>query len=428
MRSRLFARHRAAAIAALSITALALHASPGHAEDVTINFLHAQQERTYGPVIQAFEKANPGIKVREQRVPFDQLNAQVQARIGAGDDSIDLYGVDEPRVPALAKRGLLMDLSAQKALVVDKTTPEAVAATSTDGKLYALPQWTSTQLLFYNKDLLAKAGVTPPSADPAQRMTWDQLLANAKKAQAAGAKYGVAFEQVDRYYQLQPLFESSGAGSGLTGPGLLTPAVNTDKWVQTMAWYGDLYKNGLSPRGVTPEQMGSLFVNGQIAYFIGGPWNFYDFAKAGNLKWSIAPHPYFAGGKPVTPTDSWAVGISPHSKHANEALKFALFMTIDDQGALLSTQTNPLPPANKTAFERHVTEETKLGGDSTAPYATLLPYELKNTAISRPRTVGYVAFEEIMNKAFSDVRNGADPKQTLERANNQLKAMFARLK
>ena len=236
MRSRLFTPRLAVMLVALGATAAALHAAPSRAEDVTINFLHAQNERTYGPVIEAFEKANPGIKVREQRVPFDQLNAQVQARIGAGDDSIDLYGVDEPRVPALAKRGLLMDLSAQKNLVVEKTTPEAVAATSTDGKLYALPQWTSTQLLFYNKDLLAKAGITPPSADPAHRMTWDQLLADAKKVQAAGAKYGVAFEQVDRYYQLQPLFESSGAGSGLTGPGLLTPAVNTEKWVQTMTW------------------------------------------------------------------------------------------------------------------------------------------------------------------------------------------------
>lgn len=413
-------------IAAASLTML--HAAPSRAEDVTINFLHAQQERTYGPVIEAFEKANPGIKVREQRVPFDQLNAQVQARVGAGDDSIDLYGVDEPRVPALSKRGLLMDLSAQKALVTEKTTPEAVAATSANGKLYALPQWTSTQLLFYNKDLLAKAGITPPSADTAHRMTWDQLLADAKKAQGAGAKYGIAFEQVDRYYQLQPLFESSGAGSGLTGAGLLTPAVNTEKWVKTMTWYGDLYKNGLAPRGVSPEQMGSLFVNGQIAYFVGGPWNFFDFAKASNLKWSIAPHPSFADGKPVTPTDSWAVGISPHSKHPNEALKFAMYMTIDDQGALLSTQTNPLPPANKAAFDRHVSEETKLAGDSTSPYAAILPYELKNTAVSRPRTVGYVAFEEIMNKAFSDVRNGADPKQTLDRANDQLKAMFARLK
>jgi multiple sugar transport system substrate-binding protein len=173
--------------------------------------------------------------------------------------------------------------------------------------------------------------------------------------------------------------------------------------------------------------MSPLFLNGQIAYYVAGPWNFFDFGKASNLKWGIAPHPYFAGGKPVTPTDSWAVGISPHSKHPAEALKFALYMTIDDEGALLSTAANPLPPANKAAFVKNVEEQTKLGGEATAPYGQILSYELENTAVSRPRTIGYVAFEEVMNKAFSDVRNGADPKQTLDRAEQQLKAAFARL-
>jgi len=408
--------------------AAALSMTSAMAEDVTINFLHSENERTYKPVVEAFEKANPGIKIREQIVPFDQLNAQIQARIGAGDDSIDIYGADEPRVPALAKRGLLKDVSSEIEKVTAATTPQAVSATTADGKLYALPQWTSTQMLFYNKDLLEKAGIEMPSADPAKRLTWDQLLVNARKAQEAGAKYGFGFEQVDRYYQLQPLFESSGAGSGLTGDDLLTPDVNSPKWVETMAWYGDLYKTGLSPRGVPAEQMSPLFLNGQIAYFVAGPWNFLDFGKSETLKWGIAPHPYFADGKPVTATDSWAVGISPHSKHPEEALKFASYLTINDEGALLTTAANPLPPANKAAFAKNVETQTKLGGEATAPYGTLLAHELSTTSVSRPRTVGYVAFEEVMNKAFSDVRNGADPKQTLDRAEKQLKATFSRLK
>lgn len=413
----------------VAVTLCSVLMSVAQAQQVTITFLHVQSENTYTSVIQAFEKANPGIRIREQRVPFDQLNSQVQARVGAGDDSIDLYGVDEPRVPALVKRGLLLDLSAQKSEVVEKTTPQAVAATSVGDKLYALPQWTSTQVLFFNKNLLAKAGLQPPSADPSKRLTWDVLLADAKKAQGAGAKFGFGFDQVDRYYQLQPLFESSGAGSGLIGPGLLTPDVNSPQWVKTMAWYGNLYKTGLSPRGVTPEQMPSLFLNGQLAYFLGGPWNFAAFSQASDrLKWAIASHPYFADGKPVTPTDSWAVGINPHSKHQAEALKFAMFMTLDDDGALLSTEMNPLPPANKLAFERYLQEQTKLGGNSTATYANLLRYELKNTAISRPRTIGYVSFEDVMNKAFSDVRNGADANQTLDRAQSQLKSLFSRMR
>ena len=402
--------------------------APASAEGVTINFLNSERPDVYAPVIAEFERRNPGITVRDQSVPFEQLNAQVQARVGAGDSSVDVYGVDEPRVPALASRKLLVDLSALRGQVEAAATPQAVAATSYGGKLYALPEWTSTQVLFYNRDLLAKAGIAPPSSDPAQRMTWDTLLADAKKVQAAGAKWGFGFDQVDRYYQLQPLFESSGAGPGLTGDRLLTPDVNSAKWVKTMAWYGDLTASGLAPRGITPQQMPDLFQSGQIGFFVGGPWNFRPFGAAAGLHFGIAPHPFFAGGKPVTPTDSWAVGISPHSKHQAEALKFATFMTLDTAGDLLTTAQNPLPPANKAAFTQHVAQVTKAGGASTAPYGPILDYELGNTAVSRPRTTGYVLFEEIMNRAFSDVRNGTAAQPALDRAEGQLKAGFSRLR
>lgn len=396
------------------------------AEDVTINFLNAQAQGTYDAVIADFEKLNPGVKVREQKVPFDALNAQVQARIGAHDSSIDVYGADEPRVPALADRGLLKDLSSMKEQTLAATTPEAVAATSWKDKLYALPEWTSTQLLFYNKDLLQKAGIDPPPADVSKRWTWSELLAAAKKAQAAGAKFGFSFEQVDRYYQLQPLFESTGAGSGLTGPGLLTPDVTNPKFVSTMQWYGSIYADGVAPRGIPPEQIPSLFVNGQLAFMVAGPWNFHAIEQAG-MKFGIAPQPYFDGGKPVTPTDSWAVGISPYSKHTDDAIKFASYITLNDKGALEGTGANPLPPANKAAFEQYVTEQDKAGGEATANYGTILRYELSHTAVSRPRTIGYVIFEEVMNRAFSDVRNGADAKTRLEQAQKQLETNFGRL-
>ncbi len=417
----------ATALAGLLCFAAVSAPSTARADDITINFLNSERPTTYAPVIARFEQLNPSIKVRNQPVPFEQLNAQIQARIGSGDSSIDVFGADEPRVPALASRKLLTDLSAMRDGVVAAAAPQGVQATSYEGRLYALPEWSSTQLLFYNKDILAKAGIEPPSADPAKRMTWEQLVANAGKAKTAGARWGFGFEQVDRYYQLQPLFESDGAGSGLGGDRMLTPDVNSPKWVKTMAWYGDLYSSGLAPRGISPEQMPDVFRNGQLAYFVGGPWNFRDFGASSSLHYGIAAHPYFAGGKPVTPTDSWAVGVSPHSTHPAEALTFATFMTVNTEGALLTTAQNPLPPANKAAFTQYVEQATRVGGATTASYAQILNYEFMHTAVSRPRTVGYVVFEEIMNRAFSDVRNGAAAQGVLDQAEAQLKAAFSRL-
>lgn len=426
---RMPARTSWSAIARLALLgALMTTSAITRAAGVTITFLNSEHPETYQPVIAEFEKENPGITIRDQTVPFDQLNAQVQARIGTGDTSIDVYGVDEPRIPALAARGLLKDLSAVRGQVAAATTPEALAITSYQGRLYALPEWTSTQLLFYNKDLLQKAGVPFPPSDIGRRLTWDQVLADAKAAQKAGARWGVGFEQVDRYYQLQPLFESNGAGSGLTGPDMLTPAIDTANWSKTLDWYGDLYKSGMAARGITPEQMPDLFRDGKLAFLVAGPWNFRAFEKTADLHWGIAPHPYFVNGRPVTPTDSWAVGINPHSTHQAEAMKFALFMTVNTKGDLLTTSQNPLPPANKAAFDQHVRDASAGGGAVTASYGTILGYELQHTAVSRPRTIGYVVFEQIMNRAFSDVRNGADARSELTRTDAQLKTAFSRLR
>src|SRR5262245_12896875 len=84
-------------------------------QDAKIGFLSSQKPGAFDSVIAAFEKANPGIKVQSQNVPFDQLNAQIQARLGAGDTSVDVYTVDEPRVPAYAHKGFLTDLTPMRA-------------------------------------------------------------------------------------------------------------------------------------------------------------------------------------------------------------------------------------------------------------------------------------------------------------------------
>ena len=299
-------------VARLALLGMLTTAGGGaRAADVTITFLNSERPETYQPVIAEFERENPGITVRDQTVPFDQLNAQIQARVGTGDTSIDVYGVDEPRIPALATRGLLKDLSSVRDQVAAATTPEALAITSYKGKLYALPEWTSTQLLFYNKDMLQKAGASLPPSTVAERLNWDQVLATARAAQKAGAQWGIGFEQVDRYYQLQPLFESNLAGSGLTGADMLTPAIDTPGWSKTLNWYRELYASGLAARGITPEQMPDLFRDGKLAFLIAGPWNFRAFEKTAGLHWGIAPHPYFANGKTRDPDRLLGSGHQP---------------------------------------------------------------------------------------------------------------------
>lgn len=389
----------------------------------TLTFVNAQDPGTFDKVIAAFEKANPTIKIKQQAVPFDDLNSTVQSRLGAKDSDIDLYDVDEPRLASFAARGFLEPLDDLKTQAQGKIDPKALQITTYDGKQYALPRWTSTQLLYFNKELLAKAKVNAPSSAPQTRITWEQVTADAQKAKAAGAKNGLIFDQVDRYYQLQPLPASLGGGPGLTGPGLLQPDVSNPAWIQAFTWYHSIFQQGVAPKGVSPEQTPSLFAGGDTAFFAGGPWNAAAFDKDKGVDYGVAPFPTFAQGKPATSTDSWSTGISPFSEHKDAARKFLSYMTIDPAGATLTTSNNI--PVQNEAFQTYL-KDLGAKGARYQQIADIIEYSLANTAVSRPVSAGYVDFESVINKAFADVRNGAEPAARLTQANGEIDRALAK--
>ena len=413
---------RAILVGALALASIAQAQAQAQ---TTINFLGTEDPATFVPVIEAYQATHPDIMIEYQQIPFGSFNAQIESRLGTQDPSIDLFQADTPRVPALASRGYLMDLSAYADQIAAIATKTEQSAVSYQGTYYAFPMWTGTQLLFYNVKLFDAAGLAHPSDDPAKRMTWEETLDLAKKAQAAGAEFGFTFNQVDRYFQLQPLFESIGAGSGLTGDDLMTPDITGEKWVETAKWYQDTFESGISPRGVEPGQMPDLFINGQVAMIYGGLPLVRRFKKADGLEFGIAPVPYFAGGKPVTSTGSWAVGVSPYTTHKDIALDFARFMTLDKAGATKTMEVTSAVPVNQEVYPIYAAKLAELSkglGDA----GRILTYEIQNTAVPRPRSRGYIIFEEIMNRTFADIRNSADVPEALSAASAQLTSALSR--
>lgn len=397
-------------------------------QNVELHFVGYQPASDVQDVVKGFEAAYPTIKINYESVPFAQLNDVLQTRLGSGDTNLDVYTVDQPRVAALVHRNFLMEVQ-NVGDVNQALTPASIEASGMDSKLYSLPISNSTQLLYYNADLLKKAEITPPSTDPAQRWTWEQTVTAAKKAQAAGAKWGLMFEQVDRYYQLQPLFESAGGGSGLSGDQLLTPDITNAGWIKGASFYAQLFNDKVAARGIPPDQITPLFSNGQLAFFIAGPWQLDTFENTKSLNFGVGAHPYFEGGKPVTPTGSWSWGINPKSTHADAARKLLTYASLNASGC---SKANSLKgviagmPANTQSLSDYFTS-TIFQPDNVKGASDLIKYELQHTAVIRPRTIGYIQFEDIIGTALADIRNGTDVKQRLQKASDDLKAAFSRL-
>lgn len=378
-------------------------------------------------VIDAFEKAHPTIDVNYQYVPFDDLNSVLDTRITSKSGDPDVFWVDQPRVPALSARGYLEDLTDQFSDRLDGLVPATVESSSYDGKLWSVPIANSTQVLFYNKDILDAAGITPPGST-GERVTWQQLKELAAQAQASGgADIGLMVGQPDRYYQLEPLPVSAGGGVGVTGDDMLTPDITNDGWVDAMTYYGSLFSDGVSPKGITPEQTDATFLAGKTAFFVEGNWMVPKMQDA-TFAWGAALNPVWEGGDPATPTGSWSLGINPFSKNKEAAAIFIDWMAIDGQGGYGEYRDFAELPANIKGLESYLSGPAFTSSEGGKQSAEVVNEESTTTAVARASTVGYIEFEEIIGRAFSDIANGADPATALAAAETELNGAWKQYK
>lgn len=370
----------------------------------------AWPENQVRPLMDVYEKAT-GVKIAEERLPIDELFKALEVRLTARNALPDVYLVDGPLTASYAIRGHLLDLAPVVGSELGRYVPTTLVQGTWRDKLYSLPLGTSSQLMFYNKKLFAEAGIPLPSADPAKRLTWDELLEIAKKlTKPAISQFGFTFESVNPY-QLLPLPQSRGVkvigDDGFTAAG----HVDSPGMIDVMTWYQQMYQVhkigpvGTFQTGVTQEMFGA----NKLAMFIGGTWNLVGFAKFKDLDYAVAPHPYFAGGKPITPTGSWHIGINPRTSQMAQAQAFVKWFTTRDTMDLWF-DLRQYPPSLKQIWE----ERAKT--TFVDPAWAIVQHELANTATSRPATPGYREYESFLKIAMQDIQTGANVKEALVRA------------
>lgn len=369
------------------------------------------------PVVEAFEKENPNIKVKLEPYPFRQLFETIEVKLGSQSTDVDILDVDVPLVANYSVKGFLEPLDNYldpgiRAKFIDS----AVEAGSYNGQFMAPPLNTSTQLLYYNKDIFDEKGVPYPSFEIEDRMTWEEVVKIAQQltydvtGNGQTDVFGLSFHQISRPYQMLALPQSLGA-KVISDNGIVsTGYTNSPEMIQAGQFYYDLFNTWKITPKIPVEQSQEYFYTGKVAMFVSGPWEVANLATT-DINYGIAPHPYFEGGKAVTGTGSWHVGISKFSNKKEAAAKFIEYVTAGE-GSRIWFETVKNLPANvellkeimeNPAYENFPDNVQRLGA-----------YEASNTAVPRPLTPGYLEWETIVNRAFEDIKNGSDPKKTFD--------------
>lgn len=285
-----------------------------------------------------------GYKVKTETVPFDAAlnNYRTAAQGGQGPD---VFRAEVAWVPQLAKLGYLVDLTGTE-LAADTSdfleTP--LGSTKFDGKSYGVPQVTDSLALFYNKKLLADAGVEPPK-------TWDEVKAAAAKL--GGEK--TIFINNDAYYALPFIY---GAGGDLVDAEAKKIVVNSAENVKALETAKGLLDAKAATTALDPgnsyNNMQAAFTSGEVAMVVNGPWSVADYLKGtaftdpANL--GIAPVPGETAGGGTAPVGGHNYVIRQGTKAKDSSVEFVACMSSTESQVAVAKELGLLP-TRKSAYE-----------------------------------------------------------------------------
>ncbi|HEY2176863.1 MAG TPA: sugar ABC transporter substrate-binding protein [Mycobacteriales bacterium] len=260
--------------------------SGGGSKTFTMYWNSGHAYDTYNNVVSKFEKDH-GVTVNWQKFQWPDLQTKLQADISAGTppDLVEQPGGDTA-IP-LALTGDLMPLDAHIAKdgaamgFPGDWQNASVMPWQHAGNTYGVQIHLTCSQLYYNKKMLAAAGVKPPA-------TWDDLLAVGKKL-TSGHRYAIALNQ-DPGYSVPWLQQNGVSEYDDATKQLLTPHPAT---IEALQFQHDLiYKYKYSPAPVPSSDYSGpqkLLSAQRAAMIITGPWDILPIRQAGGVDLGIAP-------------------------------------------------------------------------------------------------------------------------------------------
>ena len=314
-----------------------------------------------GEVVQAllpeFERTHPGIRVEVQQLPWTAAHEKLLTAF-AGDSTPDVCQLGNTWVPEFVALGALEPLDAR----VGASSVEARDYFSgiwdtnvVDGRLYGVPWYVDTRLLFYRRDLLDAAGVTtlPSSWDE-----WTRTLA-ARKAHAAAGQHAILLplNEVEPLVALalsqdEPLLRDDGRYGNFQSAGFR----------RALAFYVGMFREGFAPL-LTASDLSNVwneFGRGTYTFYISGPWNIGEFRRrlpaSMQATWGTAPLPGPNGpGTSIAGGASLVVFRASRAKDAGWQL--VEYLARPDVALRFHALTGDLPPRRSAWNEPTLAED-----------------------------------------------------------------------
>ncbi|MDP2711356.1 MAG: extracellular solute-binding protein [Solirubrobacteraceae bacterium] len=302
----------------------------------------------------------------------DQQREQLVRRLGAEDPSLDLLGLDVVWTGEFANAGWIAPVPASTARTVSANVFSSVLQTARfEGRLFTVPIWSNTQLLWYRKDLV-----------PTAPETWDEMIDMAERIGPARGRIQI---QGNRYEGLvvwvNQLIESAGT-QVLAGPTEVRLEEAATK--RALEIVGRLSRSPVAAPNLTTSNEDSArlgFEAGNSAFQINYP--FVHPSARSNApeifeQMAAAQFPAVTAGTPGRPPIGGInIGVSAYSRHQAEAFA-ATECLVKAENQLEVATLGGLPPVREDLYDQPAMNEEVYPG-----YADEIREAIRNGA-ARP--------------------------------------------
>lgn len=411
--------------ATLALGVAAAVSRPARAQTVTLNFW----DMIWGPpeyietakaLVDQFNAANPAIQVKYRSVAWTNWYQTFVTAIGAGTppDISTGAGYQAAQLYDMGAIRPLDDVIAELKATgdADDFLPGTIDKLRYDNHTMALPWGVDIRVWLYRKDLLAAAGIAPPTSLAELR--------SAAKALTTGGKFGLgASGDTGGSHYLYSLMLNNGGGLfdekrviGLGSP----------RNLEALTWFADVVKDGsTSPAsaGYDSDARRRAFLTGQAAFLLDGP-GLPESAPAdqrGNIG-VLAPLKGLHGD---LGTIAWVNNIMMYKdgKYPEQTKAFLKFWSKNQKPLWTVGHNRPLPARKSIAADAYFT------GDATRSFifANYLPIG-KTTGTNAPGMfpqLNTIEGDGVMQALTQEILQGKDLAPAVARADAKLKAIMA---
>lgn len=404
-----------ASIAAL----LCLGCASAEGSETTLRFwAFGREGEVVQELVRDFEREHPGVRVRVQQIPWTAAHEKLLTA-HVGHASPDLAQLGNTWIPEMVTLGALEPLEQWRAgsgVTAESNYPGIWATNVIDGTLYGVPWYVDTRVLFYRKDLLARAGYRAMPGD------WDGWLEAMRAIRRNGGpgKYAIFLpmnewppQAILGLQQGSPLVSDSGYG-----------AFRQPAFARAFDFLLALYHDSLAPpvRGTEIANLYQEFGRGTFAMYITGPWNLGEFRRRlpAELQdsWATAALPGPNGpDSGVSLAGGSSLVLFRSSRNKALAWKLIDFLSRPEQQIRFYRLTGDLPA------RREAWADTTLASDSAAQ-----AFRVQLTrAVPTPMIPEWeLVTTKIMDQTEAAVRGGTTPAAALAALDAQVDRLLER--